>query len=237
MLVVSATAIDIASAAAAVTQPSTEVTEASAPPTSDPFLGDAADDLANDLADVAEELDVCLGWEVQENGQTVSRGSQDGPDQDSTVCEAPNGSLTLFVALNITSESSEYEDAASWTAGGTSPFLPTSAEVTEAAGVSESSFLGDNDDQAVFRAVSAMALLASEKSGLAVTEESPAEAQASVPESDTVFASPGNDAIRQAKPIIYKMLLGGAVLGVILGLVLYQKGILFASSNSSEHSE
>jgi hypothetical protein len=189
----------------------------------DSFLGDAeAAELANELADAKEELDACFGWEVLINNSPVSIGSNGGPgvsvESLGTECVE---SAVLTVTLYYTSEADEANDSASYSLISNVSGAPSTSEMAAAADVSESSFLGENDDDALVRSMLVVPLLIGE-----VRSSSGEAIEFAVPETaaitDTVNGSPGNDVFRSLRMPIFGSLLFGALGGVLIGH-LYKK--------------
>lgn len=124
-----------------------------------------AEELAQILAEAADEHDICYGWDVTVNNETgvIRRdiGSSLGPGReiDPLVC----GRYVVFEAyLDYTPESSESSDSATFGVSSNVPGAPTGADLRRV-GISSDSLLGDRDDVALFNATAALPLLMAER--------------------------------------------------------------------------
>jgi hypothetical protein len=191
----------------------------------DTFLGDeSATELANELAEPADELDVCIGWVIEINGVVVSTGSNLGPQSPlfETAITCTNH-VKFRVSITETSESSESEDSASIYVTGNFADVPTSSQVKDAADISSGSFLGSNSDEALVRGVLAIPLLIAEKrSSQGQTVEFATPETAAI--TDTVSGSPGNDTFRTLRGPVLAALVFGGILGALITF-LYKKAL------------
>ncbi|HYH47923.1 MAG TPA: hypothetical protein VEG38_00095 [Acidimicrobiia bacterium] len=161
-----------------------------------------ATELAQALAEATEDQDVCYGWDVVVQdyggaGDGVDRGSSLGVGRtaDGTEGAGECRRWVIFEArLTYTSASSEAEDSASFSVHSNVPGAPTAADL-RAAGVTEGSLLGDNDDLAVANATLLLPALMAEK-GLAAPISLEANTQA-LPAGDRATGTPGSDWLRK----------------------------------------
>lgn len=168
-----------------------------------PVLEEAdATELAQSLAEAAEDQDVCYGWDV-----TVYDygGSGDGTDQgsslgvgkaaDAVANAAECARWVIFEATIVyTSASSESDDSASFSVSSNVAGAPTSADLRDY-GITEGALLGNNDDQTVANATLLLPALMAEK-GLAEPISLEANTQA-LPAGDKATGTPGSDWFRK----------------------------------------
>ncbi|OLF18826.1 hypothetical protein BU204_04840 [Actinophytocola xanthii] len=179
-----------------------------------------AEELAGILAEAYEAQRVCYGWVVDVNNvgiQESSAGSNFGvgPALDE-VPEAQSCETTVEFQADVTwtSESSEAEDSASYQVV-SNPSGPTTSDLDSLQLISVDSLKGDNVDVDVFKAVSALPLLAADAGVAEPLEASPAPESAVAAANGAPTNSPGSDFWRRA---------GGAMLwagALILAAVVF----------------
>lgn len=179
-----------------------------------------AEELAATLDEAHQAQGVCYGWHVDVDNVGImetSEGSnfgagvgiRDAPEF-TTSCDT-----TVEFQANIrwTSETSEMEDSASYQVESL-PEGPTTSDLDSLELISEESLVSDNVDVAVYKAVSALPLLAADAGVAEPLEASPAPP--TVAEGAQPTNSPGSDLLRDS---------GGAIL---FGVLLLLAGGVFA---------
>lgn len=194
-----------------------------APPASAEVVFDPADaeELAAELAEATAAQDVCYGWTVRidDQGSAVGSGVSTGSSFGAGVSlqDPPARSCTTlveFVAdITYTSEFSESEDSASFAVIST-PSGPTTEDLEDLDLVDSGALTGEEVDEAVGRAVTALPRLAAEAG---VAPPLVAEPQRSAPpDVGGLSDDPGSDYLRRA---------GGLL---AFGAVLLVGGVTFA---------
>ncbi|MCT2584963.1 hypothetical protein [Actinophytocola gossypii] len=178
-----------------------------------------ADDLAQKLEDAYQEQGVCYGWDVDVDNvgsQQESVGSNFGADTDvddgTGDCDA---TVEFQASIRWTSESSEIEDSASYQVV-SSGSGPTTSDLDSLEIISAEGMAGDNVGLEVYKAVSALPLLAAEAGLADPIEASPAPPSEARADNAEPTDSPTSDFLRQS---------GGAFL---FGAVLLVAGVVFA---------
>ena len=162
------------------------------------FAGDIltpadAAELAQLLADAADEQDICYGWRMsvqdRQNGRLLTDvgSSTGGPDTPLIRSMCPKYA-ELVVDATYTGDFEEAEDSASHHIE--SSFLAPSTTLD----VSSSDLVGDNDDVALFNAAAKLPVLAAEQGGAPWVEPAPNTSE--IPSSDKLTGSPSGDWIR-----------------------------------------
>ncbi|MDQ3931804.1 MAG: hypothetical protein M3252_03065 [Actinomycetota bacterium] len=195
------------------------------PAAAEPLLApDDAVELAQGLAEAAEEQEICYGWEVDVwDGQTGQRladvGSGAGPGVrvDRQACSRW---MALVAEVSYAAETSESEDSATMWIESNLPDVST--ERLRELGISDGDLLGDRDDAALFNAVNALPLLAAQ-SGLAPYLRAEPNT-VPIPDEDQPTGKPGSDLIRTYAPLIVLAALA-LVIGLV-GIVLSLTGVL-----------
>jgi hypothetical protein len=173
-------------------------------------------ELVNELADAHEELDICFGWFVQINS-TVFSGSNLGRQTSVTNNANCPSYVELQIEMVYTNASSESEDSARFrVATNRDDFKIFNSDLERAAGITESSFLGDNDDVALVRATLALPLLVGEQLAIAGQDVDFATADSANTTADRVNSSPGNDWLRANRMLLVLM----GVLGLLFGIFI-----------------
>lgn len=168
----------------------------------DPIFDQAdADDLVATLDEAYQAQRVCYGWAVTVNNvgiRDTSVGSNFGVgqslDQNAWNCDA----MVEFTAhITWTSASSESEDSASYTvtssAGG-----PTTEDLNSLELISRDGVAGDNGDVEIYKAVSALPLLAADAGLADPIEATPAPESVAQADGGAPTNSPGSDFWRRA---------------------------------------
>ncbi|OLF08167.1 hypothetical protein BLA60_25260 [Actinophytocola xinjiangensis] len=180
-----------------------------------------ADDLAATLDEAFQAQGVCYGWQINVDNvgmNEYSTGSNFGAGvalseaDDISRCDAR---IEFQADIRWTSESSEIEDSASYRVDSL-PSGPTTADLDSLELVSEDGLVSDDVDVDVYKAVSALPLLAADAGVAEPMEASPAPETAAESAGGAPTNSPGSDFWREA---------GGAVL---FSAVLLVGGGVFA---------
>ena len=174
-------------------------------------------ELANLLAEAAEEQDICYGWEVDvvdDDGRLsgLDMGSSNGPNVDARQGECTR--YVVFIAdIQYASEMSERSDRASFGIDSNVSGAPTETDLRNL-GISGERLLSNNDDLVVIEAVSALPMLVAEKG---IAPPVPLEANVdALPAADRPTNTPGSDWLRNY----------GAALAI--GVVLIVAGVSWA---------
>jgi hypothetical protein len=181
-----------------------------------PILDPAdAEELAQTLAEAADEQDVCYGWEVEVRDETgassgLEAGSSQGPGRplDRARCRRY---AVLRARVEYTADYSELEDSVpSFGIESNLPRPPTTDELAEL-GYSPESLLSEQDDRAIIDMTGVLPLLVAE-AGQApyVAFEEPTEP---IPASDRPTDSPSGDWWRT---YWWVAVLGAPAFGVVL---------------------
>jgi hypothetical protein len=160
----------------------------------------SATELAADVGEAASVQGVCYGWVVtvddQENKRkTRETGSNLGAGVDARADRSHCPKYVVFLAsMTYTSNGSEAEDSATFSVDSTVPNTPAAVDLHRI-GITEGGLLGDQDEETVVWAVSALPELTAEKAGVPHLTLEP---DAQVPEAgDQPTGSPGSDNIRR----------------------------------------
>jgi hypothetical protein len=166
-----------------------------------PLLDDEdAEELVQTLRDAAAAQDICYGWEVRVNDQGgASSGTDQGSSSGGAGIPLPSGECdryAVFTAdITYTSTFSESEDSV--TAYVESNVLPPEVDRL---GISPRDLLGDEDDEALIRAVTALPSVAAQTGVAPWVEPEPLAATAEL--DDAVTTSGGSDWLRERWPAL-----------------------------------
>lgn len=203
-----------------------------APALAEPILApDDASELAESLAEATQQQGICYGWHVrvrdEQTGDSqleTGSGSEEGVRQPS-----PGGPVTiplcptymvLVGGVTYTATTSESEDSAALRIE--SNLLPAPMHDLRELGVSDRDLLGNNDDIALFKAVSTLPLLAAQLGLAPYLSLEPNSVP--IPSEDQLTGKPGSDFTRTYWPLLT---LAGLVLVVgLVGIVLTLTGVL-----------
>lgn len=176
------------------------------PAAAGPILEEAdAAELAQLLADAADEQDICYGWTLtiqdRQNGVLITDvGSSTGGPGARLVPSMCEQYAELVVEGVYTDDFEEAEDSASYSINST--FLPSDTSL----GVSGDDFVGDNDDVALFDAAAQLPALAAERG--AAPWVAPVPNVSEIPSSDTLTGSPTGDWLRSNWGLLTILVLG-----------------------------
>ena len=203
--------------------------------------------IVNDLAELAAEHDICIGWQAA-GGDIGSFGSHNGISTlPSTDCKAW-GLVSVRVTYGDESDSADVQ------LEGTLANLITGPDLLDLAGISESSLYGDNDDDAlerlvrtagfVLRSNAAIVPLAGPGApgslGTPVASTEPAApvgataepGEPVAPEVDSVTAVGTNDWARRHNTALLFTALSGLIGGGVIGLfVAYSQPVQLRNKN------
>lgn len=201
---------------------------ASASPAAGQFLGDGptilepadAAELVALLADATEAQGICYGWLVEVNDEGGgSSGSDFGSNRGLRTRVDDCDRFIVFRAYLIyTSSSSESEDSVLISIDSNVANAPDEADLRRA-GVHPDGLLGNNDDLALIKGVSALPLLAAEAGAAKPIPLAPNDA--ALPEGDGPTGSHGSDWLRANGAWLWLAgaLVGLAVLWAVAALV------------------
>lgn len=148
-------------------------------------------ELAQSLADAAEEQDVCYGWKVFINGGVSDQGSSLGPGRPVGAGGCPRFAL-LEASLHYACESCEDEDSGEIRIDSNLPHPPTVNDLSDL-GYHASDLVGDDDDVTLIDMVGALPLITAQRGDAPFIEY---EAATSVPSRDGPTDTPGSDLLR-----------------------------------------
>ncbi|GAB3431619.1 hypothetical protein [Actinophytocola sediminis] len=178
-----------------------------------------ADELVATLAEAYEAQGVCYGWQIDVDNVGIpesSSGSNFGAGtslRDASERSSCDATIEFQASIRWTSESSESEDSASYQVESL-PSGPTTADLDSLELISEDGLAGDNVDLDVYKAVSALPLLAADAGVAQPLEASPAPETAAQAGGGEATGSPGSDFLRQAGGALLfaaVLILGGGV--------------------------
>lgn len=149
-------------------------------------------ELAQSLADAAEEQDVCYGWKVFINGSVTDQGSSLGPGRPVGTGIGCDRHAQLVADLTYTCDSCEGEDSGSISIESNLPHPPTVNDLSDL-GYSASDLLGDDDDVTLIDMVGALPLITAQRGDAPFIEYEPAT---KVPAADGPTNTPGSDMLR-----------------------------------------
>ncbi|HEX2132099.1 MAG TPA: hypothetical protein VHH15_11115 [Actinophytocola sp.] len=178
-----------------------------------------ADDLAQKLEDAYQEQGVCYGWDVDVDNvgsdqSSVGSNFGAGTDVDDGTGDC-DGTVEFQASIRWTSESSELEDSATYQVV-SSGSGPTTSDLDSLQIISAEGLAGETPAVEVYKAVSALPLLAAEAGLADPIEASPAPPSVAQADNAEPTDSPTSDFLRRS---------GGAFL---FGLVLLVAGAVFA---------
>lgn len=176
---------------------------------------DAAE-LAQLLADAADEQDICYGWRMtvqdrQNGGLLFDVGSSTGGPDARLVSSLCREYAEVVVDATYTGDFEEAEDSASYHVE--SSFLPPSTTLD----VSGDDLVGDNDDVALFNAAAQLPALAAENGAAPWVKPYPNSSE--IPSTDRLTGSPAGDWIRTNWALTVLLVLGALA---SLGWLLYE---------------
>ncbi|OLF18825.1 hypothetical protein [Actinophytocola xanthii] len=182
-----------------------------------------AEELAGILAEAHEAQRVCYGWVVyvdNQNVQETSVGSNFGAGRSIDEAEGPSdckAAVEFRASIYWRNESSIDEDTVGYEVV-SNRVRPTTSDLDSLGLVSFEGLVGDDVDVDVFKAVSALPLLAADAGVAEPLEATPAPASVAAAANGAPTNSPGSDKLRQY---------GGAILW---GFLLMFGGGMFAAS-------
>jgi hypothetical protein len=174
-------------------------------------------ELAQSLADAAEEQDVCYGWKVFINGSVTDQGSSLGPGRPLGTGIGCERHAQLEADLIYTCDSCEGEDSAAIRIVSNLPHPPTVNDLSDL-GYSASDLLGDKDDVTLIDMVGALPLITAQRGDAPFVEYEPAT---NVPSADGPTNTPGSDMLRDRW---FALVLFGGLLVFAPFWFFYQRG-------------
>ena len=150
-------------------------------------------ELANALAEAAEEQDVCYEWNIDLDG-APDVGSSAGPDVGADQATCPKGFVRLVASINYTCESCEGEDGAGFEIQSNFDDARLKQDLKDL-GYDEGDLLSETDDEAAVNMIGALPALIADRAGLPAVPFEPTTIAAG--EQGAPTGKPGSDLLRE----------------------------------------